>query len=239
MPEIPALEIDGLHAYYGDAQALCGVSMTVHGGETVAVIGPNGAGKSTLVNAVAGLHPKRSGRIAVNGTDIVGVPAHRVCEHGVAVVPEGRRVFAKMSVYDNLCLGAYRRKARAGHKQGLERVFDIFPRLRQRVTQLAGTLSGGEQQMLAIGRALMARPTLLLLDEPSLGLAPVMTDEVFEAIGAVNAQGVSVLLVEQDVDRALDLATRTYLLSEGRVAGEGTSAELRGSDEVRRSVLGL
>ncbi|GAA0920979.1 ABC transporter ATP-binding protein [Virgisporangium aurantiacum] len=233
------LEVSGLDAYYGDARALSEVSLTVHDGETVAVIGPNGAGKSTLVNAIAGLHPHRSGRIAVGGTDITGVPAHRVCEHGVAVVPEGRRVFATMSVYDNLCLGAYRRTARAGHKQRLDRVFDVFPRLRQRVTQPAGTLSGGEQQMLAIGRALMAGPTLLLLDEPSLGLAPVLTDEVFEALGAVGAQGVSVLLVEQDIDRALDLATRTYLLAEGRVAGEGPSADLRGSDEVRRSVLGL
>ena len=233
------LEVSHLDAYYGDAQALSDVSLTVHDGETVAVIGPNGAGKSTLVNAVAGLHAHRSGRIVVGGTDIVDVPAHRVCEHGVAVVPEGRRVFATMSVYDNLCLGAYRRTARAGHKGRLDRVFDVFPRLRQRVAQPAGTLSGGEQQMLAIGRALMADPTLLLLYEPSLGLSPVLTDEVFEAIEAVNAQGVSVLLVEQDVDRALDLATRTYLLAEGRVAGEGPSADLRGSDEVRRSVLGL
>jgi len=144
-----------------------------------------------------------------------------------------------MSVYDNLCLGAYRRRARAAYKQSLERVYGVFPRLRQRTTQLAGSLSGGEQQMLAIGRALMAQPTVLLLDEPSLGLAPVMTDEVFEAIEAVNAQGVSVLLVEQDVDRALDVAARSYLLAEGRVATAGTSAELRGSDEVRRSVLGL
>jgi branched-chain amino acid transport system ATP-binding protein len=233
------LEIQELDAYYGDAQALSGVAMTVRSGETVAVIGPNGAGKSTLVNAIAGLHAKRTGRVTVGGTDLIRLPAHRVCEHGVAVVPEGRRVFAKMSVYDNLCLGAYRRKVRAEHKRSLERVFDIFPRLRQRTTQLAGTLSGGEQQMLAIGRALMAKPTVLLLDEPSLGLAPVMTDEVFEAIEAVNAQGVSVLLVEQDVDRALEVATRSYLLSEGRVAREGSSAELRGSDDVRRSVLGL
>jgi branched-chain amino acid transport system ATP-binding protein len=238
MPE-KMLEVRDLDAHYGDAQALFGVSMTVHSGETVAVIGPNGAGKSTLVNAVAGLHPTRSGHISVGGVDIVGAAAHRVCDHGVAVVPEGRRVFAAMSVYDNLCLGAYRRRARAAHKAGLERVYDIFPRLRQRTTQFAGSLSGGEQQMLAIGRALMAQPTVLLLDEPSLGLAPVMTDEVFEAIEAVNAQGVSVLLVEQDVDRALDVATRSYLLAEGRVAGEGTSAELRDSDEVRRSVLGL
>jgi branched-chain amino acid transport system ATP-binding protein len=238
MPET-MLEVRDLDAHYGDAQALFGISMTVHSGETVAVIGPNGAGKSTLVNAVAGLHAKRSGRVSVGGTDIVALAAHRVCDHGVAVVPEGRRVFAAMSVYDNLCLGAYRRRARAAYRQSLERVYEIFPRLKQRTTQLAGSLSGGEQQMLAIGRALMAQPTVLLLDEPSLGLAPVMTDEVFEAIEAVNAQGVSVLLVEQDVDRALDVAVRSYLLAEGRVAGEGTSAELRDSDDVRRSVLGI
>jgi branched-chain amino acid transport system ATP-binding protein len=233
------LEIRDLDAFYGDAQALWGVTMDVHDGETVAVLGTNGAGKSTLVNAVAGLHAKRRGRIAVGGTDIAHLPAHKVCGHGVAVVPEGRRVFPAMSVYDNLCLGAYRRAARAGYRQGLDRVYDIFPRLRQRTGQLAGSLSGGEQQMLAIGRALMAKPTLLLLDEPSLGLAPVMTDEVFEAIEAVNAQGVSVLLVEQDVDRALEAAGRGYLLAEGRVAGSGTSAELRASDTVQRSVLGI
>jgi branched-chain amino acid transport system ATP-binding protein len=233
------LEIRDLDAHYGDAQALFGVAMTVHSGETVAVIGPNGAGKSTLVNAVAGLHARRSGHVTVDGTDLVALPTHRICDHGVAVVPEGRRVFAAMSVYDNLCLGAYRRRARAAHRRSLDRVYDVFPRLRQRTAQLAGSLSGGEQQMLAIGRALMAQPTVLLLDEPSLGLAPVMTDEVFEAIESVNAQGISVLLVEQDIDRALDVAARSYLLAEGRVAGEGTSAELRHSDEVRRSVLGL
>jgi branched-chain amino acid transport system ATP-binding protein len=233
------LEIRDLDAFYGDAQALWGVTMDVHDGETVAVLGTNGAGKSTLVNAVAGLHAKRRGTIAVGGADIAHLPAHRVCEHGVAVVPEGRRVFPAMSVYDNLCLGAYRRTARAEYRVSLDRVYGIFPRLRQRTGQLAGSLSGGEQQMLAIGRALMAKPTLLLLDEPSLGLAPVMTDEVFEAIEAVNAQGVSVLLVEQDVDRALEVAGRGYLLAEGRVAGSGTSAELRASDTVQRSVLGL
>jgi branched-chain amino acid transport system ATP-binding protein len=233
------LEIRDLDAYYGDARALSGVSMTVRDGETVAVIGPNGAGKSTLVNSIAGLHGKRTGRIEVRGVDIAGLAAHRICKHGVAVVPEGRRVFTKMSVYDNLCLGAYRRGVRAGYRPRLGRVYDIFPRLRQRTSQMAGSLSGGEQQMLAIGRALMAEPSVLLLDEPSLGLAPVMSDEVFEAIQAVNAQGVSVLLVEQDVDRALDVAARSYLLAEGRVAGEGSSAEFRDSDEVRRSVLGL
>jgi branched-chain amino acid transport system ATP-binding protein len=233
------LEIRDLDAFYGDAQALWGVTMDVHDGETVAVLGTNGAGKSTLVNAVAGLHAKRRGRIAVGGTDVAHLPAHKVCEHGVAVAPEGRRVFPAMSVYDNLCLGAYRRTARADYRKGLDRVYAIFPRLRQRTGQLAGSLSGGEQQMLAIGRALMAKPRLLLLDEPSLGLAPVMSDEVFEAIEAVNAQGVSVLLVEQDVDRALEAAGRGYLLAEGRVAGAGTSAELRASDTVQRSVLGI
>jgi len=233
------LEIRDLDAFYGDAQALWGVTMDVHDGETVAVLGTNGAGKSTLVNAVAGLHAKRRGTIAVGGTAIAHLPAHKVCAHGVAVVPEGRRVFPAMSVYDNLCLGAYRRAARAEYRRSLDRVYGIFPRLRQRTGQLAGSLSGGEQQMLAIGRALMAKPALLLLDEPSLGLAPVMTDEVFEAIEAVNAQGVSVLLVEQDVDRALEAAGRGYLLAEGRVAGSGTSAELRASDTVQRSVLGI
>ena len=175
----------------------------------------------------------------VGGADIARVPPHRICDHGVATVPEGRRVFPAMTVYDNLCLGAYRRQARAGYRQSLDRVYQIFPRLQQRTGQLAGSLSGGEQQMLAIGRALMARPALLLLDEPSLGLAPVMTDEVFEAIEAVNRQGVSVLLVEQDVDRALEVSSRGYLLAEGRVVTTGSSAELRASDDVRRSVLGM
>jgi branched-chain amino acid transport system ATP-binding protein len=234
------LEISDLDAYHGDAQALWGVTLKVRAGETVAVIGPNGAGKSTLVNTVGGLHHgRRRGRILVAGTDVAHLPAHRVCEHGVATVPEGRRVFPAMSVHDNLCLGAYRRAARREHRHSLDRVHEIFPRLRQRAGQLAGSLSGGEQQMLAIGRALMAKPSLLLLDEPSLGLAPVMTDEVFEAIEAVNAQGVTVLLVEQDVDRALEIAGRGYLLAEGRVAGTGSSAELRDSDAVRHSVLGL
>jgi branched-chain amino acid transport system ATP-binding protein len=233
------LEIRDLYAQYGDAVALSGITMTVHSGETVAVIGPNGAGKSTLVNSIAGLHSRRTGSITVGGVEIARLPAHRVCERAVAVVPEGRRVFARMSVYDNLCLGAYSRRVRAGHRQRLERVYALFPRLRQRTAQLAGNLSGGEQQMLAIGRALMASPSVLLLDEPSLGLAPVMADEVFEAIDGVNKQGVSVLLVEQDVDRALDLATRGYLLAEGRIALAGGSAALRDSDDVRRRVLGV
>jgi branched-chain amino acid transport system ATP-binding protein len=234
------LEIRDLDAFYGDAQALWSIDLDVHDGETVAVIGPNGAGKSTLVHAIAGLHvARRRGRIAVRGVDITALPTHRIGRYGVATVPEGRRVFPTMSVYDNLLLGAYRRSARAEYAQTLDRVYELFPRLSQRTGQLAGSLSGGEQQMLAIGRALMAKPTLLLLDEPSLGLAPVVIDEVFEAVAAVNAAGVSVLLVEQEVDRALEIASRGYLLNEGRVVGTGPAAELRDSDEVRRSVLGV
>jgi branched-chain amino acid transport system ATP-binding protein len=233
------LEVRQLDAHYGDARALWSVDLTVGDAEIVAVVGPNGAGKSTLVNAIAGLHRPVVGHIDVDGVDVAAVAPHRVCSHGVAAVPEGRRVFAHMSVYDNLCLGAYRRAARAGYQDGLARVYDLFPRLRERTGQLAGSLSGGEQQMLAIGRALMAAPRLLLLDEPSLGLAPVVVDEVFTAIESINATGVSVLLVEQDVERALDISGRAYLLAEGRVAAEGASDELRSSAAVRRSVLGL
>jgi branched-chain amino acid transport system ATP-binding protein len=233
------LEIRELNAHYGDAQALWGISMDIHSGETVAVIGANGAGKSTLVGCVAGLHRAWRGRIAVAGVPLDSLPAHRICEHGVATVPEGRRVFPTMSVYDNLCLGAYHRAARADHKLTLDEVYQLFPRLGQRTRQLAGSLSGGEQQMLAIGRALMAKPRLLLLDEPSLGLAPVMTDEVFEAIVAINARGVSVLLVEQDIERALEVSARGYLLAEGRVVAAAPAARLRESDDVRRGVLGL
>ena len=233
------LEIRDLDAFYGDAQALWGIDLDVHSGETVAVIGPNGAGKSTLVHAIAGLHAKRRGRIALDGTDLAALPAHKVCGYGVSTVPEGRRVFPNMSVHDNLCLGAYRRGARAEYRRTLDQVHQLFPKLAQRTGQLAGSLSGGEQQMLAIGRALMAKPTLLLLDEPSLGLAPVVIDEVFEAIQTINGQGVSVLLVEQDVDRALEIASRGYLLGEGRVVVTGTADELAGSADVRRSVLGI
>jgi branched-chain amino acid transport system ATP-binding protein len=233
------LEVRELDAFYGDAQALWGVALDVADGETVSVTGPNGAGKSTLVHAVARLHASIRGRIIVDGTDVARLPPHRVCSYGLATVPEGRRVFAHMSVYDNLCLGAYRRGARASYREELGRVYELFPWLAERSGQLAGSLSGGEQQMLAIGRALMARPRLLLLDEPSLGLAPVVVDEVFAAIEAIGAQGVSVLLVEQDVERALDISSRCYLLVEGRVVLAGPSARLRESDEVRRSVLGL
>jgi branched-chain amino acid transport system ATP-binding protein len=233
------LEVRELEAWYGQAQALWGVDVSVAAGEVVALVGPNGAGKSTLVQAVAGLHRSTRGSIAVDGVDIVRVPAHRVGDHGVALVPEGRRVFARMTVHDNLVLGAYRRSARPGLAAGLARVHSLFPRLAERSSQLAGSLSGGEQQMLAIGRALLAQPRLLLMDEPSLGLAPVVVDEVFDAIRAINADGVSVLLVEQDVERALEVSARGYVLAEGRIVASGSAAELTGSTLVRRSVLGL
>jgi branched-chain amino acid transport system ATP-binding protein len=233
------LEIRQLNAFYGDAQALWDVTLGVGAGETVSLIGPNGAGKSTLVASVAGLHASVRGHIEVGGVDVAGLPAHRVCAHGVAVVPEGRRIFGNMSVYDNLCIGAYRRAARTRHRQTLAEVFALFPRLSARSTQLAGSLSGGEQQMLAIGRALMASPGLLLLDEPSLGLAPVVIDEVFAAITTINESGVSVLLVEQDIDRALEISTRGYLLAEGRIIAGAPSDRLRDNEDVRRTVLGV
>jgi branched-chain amino acid transport system ATP-binding protein len=233
------LDVLGLDAFYGQAQALWGVDLHVGAAETVAIVGPNGAGKSTLVHTIAGLHRARRGRITVDGNDATRLAAHAVCGLGIAIVPEGRRVFAHMSVHDNLCLGAFRRSARGGYRDALAEVHELFPRLQERSSQLAGSLSGGEQQMLAIGRALMSRPRLLLMDEPSLGLAPVVVDEVFDAIEMINARGVGVLLVEQDIERALSLASRGYLLAEGRVVASGPAMELRNNADVRRSVLGL
>jgi branched-chain amino acid transport system ATP-binding protein len=233
------LEVQALHAFYGEAIALSGVDLRLDPGEIVCVIGPNGAGKSTLVNAIAGLHRATRGRIVMDGRDLTRVAGHRVCEAGIAVVPEGRRLFPEMSVLENLELGAYRRAARPARHTRLEWVYELFPRLAERPGQMAGSLSGGEQQMVAIGRALMADPRVLLMDEPSLGLAPVVVDEVFATIGTINAAGVSVLLVEQNVDRALRLATRGYLLGEGRVVLEGSTADLGRSELMRRTVLGL
>ena len=233
------LDVVGLDAFYGQAQALWGIDLQVGAAETVAIVGPNGAGKSTLVHTIAGLHRARRGRITVDGNEATGLAAHAVCGLGIAIVPEGRRVFAHMSVYDNLCLGAFRRSARGSYRDALAEVHELFPRLQERSNQLAGSLSGGEQQMLAIGRALMSRPRLLLMDEPSLGLAPVLVDEVIDAIEMINARGVGVLLVEQDIERALSLASRGYLLAEGRVVASGPAMELRNNADVRRSVLGL
>jgi branched-chain amino acid transport system ATP-binding protein len=235
----PVLEVRELEVYHGEARAIEGVSLDVADGEIVCIVGPNGAGKSTLVNTIAGLHRARSGRIVMAGADVTRVPAHRVCRHGLAIVPEGRRIFPEMTVAENLALGAYRPEARRERFEKLAWVHELFPRLGERAGQRAGSLSGGEQQMLAIGRALMAAPRLLLLDEPSLGLAPVIVDEVFGVIGTIHRAGVSVLLVEQNVQRALQIASRGYLLSEGRIVLEGRSAELLADGQVRRSVLGV
>jgi branched-chain amino acid transport system ATP-binding protein len=233
------LEVRSLSAFYGEAQALYGVDLRIEDGELVGVVGPNGAGKTTLVNALAGLLTDREGEIVLDRVDLAQVPSHKVCDHGVAIVPEGRRVFAGMSVRDNLSLGSYRSSARASHGERLSKVYELFPVLQSRAAQRAGTLSGGEQQMLAIGRALMSGPRLLLLDEPSLGLAPVVVDALFDVLQEINGTGVSVLLVEQNVTRALDISKRGYLLNEGRILRSGTGEALLEDDEVRRVCLGL
>lgn len=233
------LEVSELDVYYGEAQALWGVSVRVDEGEVVSIVGSNGAGKSTLVNALMGIIPVRRGRILLDGSDITHVPGHRVCRAGVAIVPEGRRLFPGLSVTDNLDLGAFNVEARPHHDESLERVHTLFPRLAERRRQLAGSLSGGEQQMLAIGRALMARPRLLLMDEPSLGLAPVIVDGVFDVIETVRKSGVSVLLVEQNVARALEISSRAYLISEGRIVIEGDATDMAANPDIRSAVLGM
>jgi branched-chain amino acid transport system ATP-binding protein len=233
------LEVKGLSAFYGDAQALRDVDLRIEDGEIVSVVGPNGAGKTTLVNALAGLLTDRVGEIVLGHVDLARVPGHRVCEHGVAIVPEGRRIFAGMSVRDNLAIGAYPRSARASQADRLSAVYRLFPRLQDRAGQRAGTLSGGEQQMLAIGRALMSGPRLLLLDEPSLGLAPIVIDSLFDVLQEINESGVSMLLVEQNVTRALAISQRGYLLGDGTILRSGTGKGLLDDPEVRRVCLGL
>ena len=233
------LEVTELDVYYDDAQALWDVSMRIGEAEVVSVVGSNGAGKSTLVNTIMGIQRARRGSIMMDGVDITRVPGHRTCRAGVAIVPEGRRLFPALSVRDNLDLGAFNKRARGHYSESLDWAYTLFPRLAERQTQAAGSLSGGEQQMVAIGRALMARPRLLLMDEPSLGLAPQVVDEVFEVIETVRAKGVGVLLVEQNVRRALEISSRAYLISEGRIVMEGPARELADSPEIRRAVLGV
>jgi branched-chain amino acid transport system ATP-binding protein len=233
------LRVDDIDVFYGDAQALWGVSITVDTGEVVSMVGANGAGKSTLVNSIMGILRPRRGTIALDDQDITDIPGHRVCRAGAAIVPEGRRLFPALSVADNLDLGAFSRVARESYSESLEWVQTLFPRLAERRSQAAGSLSGGEQQMLAIGRALMARPRMLLMDEPSLGLAPVIVDEVFDVIQTVRDEGVGVLLVEQNAQMALDVSSRAYLLAEGRVVLEGAARDLADSSEIRSTVLGL
>jgi branched-chain amino acid transport system ATP-binding protein len=233
------LEVVDLNVAYGDAPALWDVSLNLEEGEIVSIVGPNGAGKTTLVNAIVGLVSVRSGSIRVNGWEGAGVPAHRVSRRRVAIVPEERRIFPEMSVRDNLDIGAFRRPLRGGAKERREWIYSLFPILEERESQLASSLSGGEQQQLAIGRALMSEPQLLLLDEPSLGLAPVLVDEVFGVIEDINASGVSVLLVEQEITRALGVAHRGYLLAEGRITLEGEPRKLLEDPKVRQACLGI
>jgi branched-chain amino acid transport system ATP-binding protein len=235
----PLLDVRKLSAYYGEARALREVDLQIGDGEIASVVGPNGAGKSTLVNALAGLLRDRRGQISFDGVDLMRPRAHEVCDHGLAVVPEGRRVFAGMTVRENLELGAYRRSARNDRDERLGRVHALFPVLRQRADQRAGTLSGGEQQMLALGRALMAGPRLLLLDEPSLGLAPVVVDRLFDALQEIHAGGVSILLVEQNVTRALAISQRGHLLADGTIVRSGAADALLADPEVQRICLGV
>jgi branched-chain amino acid transport system ATP-binding protein len=233
------LEAQHLAVGYGGAPAIVDVSIAIDDREIVAVIGPNGAGKSTLVNCIAGLLRPEEGGLRFAGGDLAAVPAHRVCNQGIALVPEGRRLFAGMSVEENLEIGAYRAAARKTQRQGLERVYALFPVLRARRQQLAGTLSGGQQQMVAIGRALMACPRLLLLDEPSLGLAPSVVEEVFEVVRAIHRDGISILLVEQNVALAMAVADRAYVLEEGRIVASCVPAELLAQTRIQEAYLGL
>ena len=231
-------EVSNVRVNYGAAAAVSDVNLRIDAGELVVVLGPNGAGKSTLVNAMAGLHAVEAGRLAVDGHDITRSPPHRFCDRGIAIVPEGRRLFANLSVRENLELGSYRAEARRARTESMERVCALFPVLAERLGAPAGALSGGQQQMVAIGRALMARPRFLLLDEPSLGLSPMVVHELFRAIRQVNVEGMAVLLVEQNVAMALELARRAYVLDEGRIAAEGLPSELVGRDDIRRAYLG-
>ena len=234
------LEVESLSVSYGGHQALDDVSLTVGAGETVTILGANGAGKSTLMNTVAGLlRPKAQSRIAFLSHDITNVTPHRIVEHGISLVPEGRHVFGALSVKENLKLGAFARRAKRNHDANLKTVLALFPRLAERRNQIARTLSGGEQQMLAIARALMSDPKLLLLDEPSLGLSPILIKELFSTIQTIGATDVSVLLVEQNARRSLKIAQRAYLLENGRIVGHGTAEALRSDKRVATSYLGL
>ncbi|HEY3076025.1 MAG TPA: ABC transporter ATP-binding protein [Burkholderiales bacterium] len=233
------LEVRNLRVSYGAAPAVVDASLDVEAGGLAVVVGPNGAGKTTLINAIAGLHRPDAGTLRIDGTSLLGMAAHRYCDHGVALVPEGRRLFTGLTVRENLELGSYRAAARARRAESLEEVCTIFPVLKERLAATAGVLSGGQQQMLAIGRALMARPKLLLLDEPSLGLAPAIVLELFRVIREVNASGVAVLLVEQNVAAALEIARRAYVLEEGRIVAQGEPRELASQPHIQRAYLGL
>ena len=234
----PMLKIDDLHVYYGAIHAIKGISLEVNQGEIVTLIGANGAGKSTTLRTISGLLKPKEGTIAFEGNSIGGVPAHEIVKMGISQVPEGRRIFADMTVMENLDLGAFTRSDKDGIKDDLKMVFERFPRLEERKEQQAGTLSGGEQQMLAMGRALMSRPRLLLLDEPSMGLAPLLIKEIFSIIVDINKAGTTVLLVEQNANMALSIAHRAYVLETGRITLSGEAEKLAASEEVRKAYLG-
>jgi branched-chain amino acid transport system ATP-binding protein len=234
----PLLAVDSIETFYGSIQALKGVTLEVHEGEIVTLIGANGAGKSTTLRSINGLNHPRKGTIAFRGVDITHEPAHQIVKRGIAQSPEGRKLFPRMSVTENLEMGAFQRKDKGAFKDDMDRVFELFPRLAERRHQKAGTMSGGEQQMCAIGRALMARPTLLMLDEPSMGLAPIFVERIFETIVEVNKQGTSILLVEQNALMALDVANRGYVLETGHVALADNAKALAQNPEVRKTYLG-
>lgn len=232
------LKIDNINVYYGAIHAIKGISLEVNEGEIVTLIGANGAGKSTILRTVSGLLKPKTGEINFEGKNIAGMPAQNIVKLGISQVPEGRRVFANMTVLENLELGAYIRSDKQGIKEDMNVVFERFPRLSERLTQLAGTLSGGEQQMLAMGRALMSRPRLLLLDEPSMGLAPLLVKEIFSIIKDINATGTTILLVEQNANMALSIANKAYVLETGRITLSGSAKELAASEEIRKAYLG-
>ena len=233
------LELQGVDTYYGRVPALDQVSMTIDEGEIVTLIGSNGAGKTTTLRTISGLTRAARGKVRLRGQDISSMPPDRIVMLGIGQAPEGRRVFNRMTVRDNLFLGAYVRKDSPAVRQDEQRVFDLFPRLKERRDQIAGTLSGGEQQMLAIGRAMMSRPKVLLLDEPSLGLAPILVDTIFRVITEINKEGPTILLIEQNAAKALQVANRGYVLETGHIVKEGTAKALRESPDVQRAYLGI
>ena len=232
------LEIKDLEVFYGMIQAIKGVSFEVNEGEVIALIGANGAGKTTILHTITGLLDARCGSVIFDGTDITKVPAHRIVSMGMAHVPEGRRVFANLSVYQNLKMGAYTRKDKQEIEDTLNMVYDRFPRLKERQNQMAGTLSGGEQQMLAMGRALMSRPRIILMDEPSMGLSPIFVDEIFDIIKEVSASGTTVLLVEQNAKKALSISDRAYVLETGKIVLDGKADDLLNNDSIKKAYLG-
>jgi branched-chain amino acid transport system ATP-binding protein len=232
------LELRDVHTFYGSIHALKGISLEVEQGEIVTLLGANGAGKSTTLRSINGLNRPRRGSIHFEGRDITHVPAHEIVRRGIAQAPEGRRLFPRMTVTENLEMGAFQRRDKTGIREDLDRVFELFPRLEERRTQKAGTMSGGEQQMCAIARALMARPKLLLLDEPSLGLAPIFVERIFDIVRTINAQGTSILLVEQNALMALDTARRGYVLETGRIVLADSAQALKGNEQVRKTYLG-